>query len=392
MPFFSPQTHLRHVQEKNPPHSAPTAGHQNDKRKLRNELPAQFLAPTGHRSTGHSRSPETTLHRTGDRTALPAQRHHHRPSRGQTPQRSRQHTRRLGQPPLTYRPTHKKAGPYPTKYSGEPRTYSSTHTANTNILPIDTAHAGRRYNPAIAQPGTGADMGTPNTYGEWHEPVQVPSAAGAITEIDASLPGDRATFERLTDEWLEQRPRGVDVAQMIKHPAYQAIIDIGPDAVPWLLVRLGPTPRPLVPRPQPDHRCATGTTRTSGYRRRDGPRLDHLGQAAPVTGTKCRLTKPSRAWSLRRSQLSRRVPARQIATPCPTHTSRVISWTDSPRPTQEYDHDQSHHQGERHRQPATPDSETAPIPPPGPAVPVASLAGSTPWPPSSTWTTTPSRP
>ena len=67
---------------------------------------------------------------------------------------------------------------------------------HVHILPIDTAHAGRRYTPATAQPGTGADMGTPNTYGEWHEPVQVPSAAGAITEIDASLPGDRATFER----------------------------------------------------------------------------------------------------------------------------------------------------------------------------------------------------
>ena len=195
----------------------------------------------------------------------------------------------------------------------------------------------------------------------------------------------------------------------------------------------GPTPRPLVPRPQPDHQRPTGTTRTSGYRRRDGPRLDRLGQAAPVTGTKCRLTKPSRAWGLRRSQLSRRVPARQIATPCPTHTSRVISWTDSPRATQEYDHDQLEqtrlhvlnsvleHQlpvaqaaeilgvSERHAwriladYPGPPPGrapsptsyarfETAPIPPPGPAVPVASLAGSTPWPPSSTWTTTPSRP
>ena len=85
-------------------------------------------------------------------------------------------------------------------------------------------------------------MGTPNTYGEWHEPVQVPSAAGAITEIDASLPGDRATFERLADEWLEQRPKGVDVAQMIRHPAYQAIIDIGAVAVPWLLARLAQRP------------------------------------------------------------------------------------------------------------------------------------------------------
>ena len=85
-------------------------------------------------------------------------------------------------------------------------------------------------------------MGTPNTYGEWHEPVQVPSAAGAITEIDASLSGDRATFERLADEWLEQRPRGVDVAQMTRHHAYQSIIDIGPDAAPWLLDRLAQRP------------------------------------------------------------------------------------------------------------------------------------------------------
>ena len=85
-------------------------------------------------------------------------------------------------------------------------------------------------------------MGTPSTDGEWHEPVQVPSAAGAITEIDASMPVERAEFERLAYEWLEQRPRGVDVAQMIRHPAYQAIIDIGADAVPWLLERLAQHP------------------------------------------------------------------------------------------------------------------------------------------------------
>ena len=81
-------------------------------------------------------------------------------------------------------------------------------------------HAGRRYNPATAQQGTRADMGTPSTDREWHEPVQVPSAAGTITEIDTIQPADRAEFERLADEWLELRPRGVDVAQMIRHPAY----------------------------------------------------------------------------------------------------------------------------------------------------------------------------
>ena len=85
-------------------------------------------------------------------------------------------------------------------------------------------------------------MGTPNTYGEWHQPVRVPSAAGAITEIDTSMPVERVEFERLADEWLEQCPRGVDVAQMIRHPAYQAIIDIGPNAVPWLLDRLAQRP------------------------------------------------------------------------------------------------------------------------------------------------------
>ena len=37
-------------------------------------------------------------------------------------------------------------------------------------------------------------------------------------------------------------PKGVDVAQMIRHPAYQAIIDIGTEAVPWLLERLAQNP------------------------------------------------------------------------------------------------------------------------------------------------------
>ena len=85
-------------------------------------------------------------------------------------------------------------------------------------------------------------MDTPSTDGECHQPVRVQSVAGAITKIDTSMPVERTEFERLADEWLEQRPRGVDVAQMIKHPAYQAIIDIGPDAVPWLLARLAQRP------------------------------------------------------------------------------------------------------------------------------------------------------
>ena len=104
------------------------------------------------------------------------------------------------------------------------------------------------------------------------------SNPGAITEIDAGMPADRATFERLADEWLEQRPKGVDVAQMIRHPAYQAIIDIGPNAVPWLLGR-------LAQRPPPNHQRPAGTTPTPRRYSRHGRRLDRLGQAQPATGT-----------------------------------------------------------------------------------------------------------
>ena len=52
----------------------------------------------------------------------------------------------------------------------------------------------------------------------------------------------RETFERLAYEWERNRPRGVDVAQMTQHPAYQRIIDMGEPAVPWLLRRLSEKP------------------------------------------------------------------------------------------------------------------------------------------------------
>ena len=61
-------------------------------------------------------------------------------------------------------------------------------------------------------------------------------------KIHASQPVGKKEFNRLADEWLEQRPKSVDVAEMIRHPAYQAIIDIGPQAVPWLLERLAQHP------------------------------------------------------------------------------------------------------------------------------------------------------
>ena len=59
---------------------------------------------------------------------------------------------------------------------------------------------------------------------------------------DAAPPLDRETFERLADEWERDRPRGVDIAQMTKHPAYQRIVAMGQPAVPWLLHRLATKP------------------------------------------------------------------------------------------------------------------------------------------------------
>lgn len=52
----------------------------------------------------------------------------------------------------------------------------------------------------------------------------------------------RATFESLADEWERDRPRGVDIAQMTKHPAYRRIISMGEPTVPWLLHRLETKP------------------------------------------------------------------------------------------------------------------------------------------------------
>ena len=55
-----------------------------------------------------------------------------------------------------------------------------------------------------------------------------------------SIPAE--IFERLAGEWEQDRPRGVDIVQMIAHPAYRSIIAMGPTAVPWLLDRLQENP------------------------------------------------------------------------------------------------------------------------------------------------------
>ena len=56
--------------------------------------------------------------------------------------------------------------------------------------------------------------------------------------IPQKQPPARDAFEKLADEWLKGRPRGVNVRQMTEHPAYQQIIQMGEPAVPWILDRL----------------------------------------------------------------------------------------------------------------------------------------------------------
>ena len=69
--------------------------------------------------------------------------------------------------------------------------------------------------------------------------AQPPGAAAA----PAPAPDpDRADFERLADEWVSERPRGLDLHFTTEHPTYQQIIAMGPPAVPWLLQRLAERP------------------------------------------------------------------------------------------------------------------------------------------------------
>ena len=65
---------------------------------------------------------------------------------------------------------------------------------------------------------------------------------------DAPPPGQSITdaptlnaqdeFERLSSGWRADRPRGADVAQMVEHPAYKRIVDLGPAAIPLILREL----------------------------------------------------------------------------------------------------------------------------------------------------------
>lgn len=55
-----------------------------------------------------------------------------------------------------------------------------------------------------------------------------------LSKIHDDLKADVAAFskfEQLANEWHKNRPRGADIADMINHPAYQKIIDMGESAI-----------------------------------------------------------------------------------------------------------------------------------------------------------------
>ena len=56
---------------------------------------------------------------------------------------------------------------------------------------------------------------------------------------DAAVAG---RFHQLADEWRATRPRGVDLNEMLMHPAYQKIVGMGLPAVPQLLAELAKKP------------------------------------------------------------------------------------------------------------------------------------------------------
>ena len=69
-----------------------------------------------------------------------------------------------------------------------------------------------------------------------HELADAPPPGQSIT--DAPALNVQGEFERLSTEWRADRPRGADVAQMVEHPAYKRIIDMGPAAIPLILREL----------------------------------------------------------------------------------------------------------------------------------------------------------
>ena len=94
-------------------------------------------------------------------------------------------------------------------------------------------HAGRRYTPAKAHQGTGADMSNP----------------GAITEIDAGMPVDRADVRVLGRRMARAAPQRRRRRPDDQAPSLPSHHRHRPQRRPVAAGQAGPTPRPLVSTP-----------------------------------------------------------------------------------------------------------------------------------------------
>ena len=63
----------------------------------------------------------------------------------------------------------------------------------------------------------------------YRELVRVEEPTYVTTESD---------FYRLAQQWEQERPKGVDISDMVMHPSYQRIIGMGTEVVPFLLEEL----------------------------------------------------------------------------------------------------------------------------------------------------------
>jgi hypothetical protein len=73
-----------------------------------------------------------------------------------------------------------------------------------------------------------------------HEVKPTDSVRDGSTRLtDQSL---RTTFRRLADTWIEETGDSSFVQKKVRHPAYQQIIELGPDAVPLILHDLEDSP------------------------------------------------------------------------------------------------------------------------------------------------------
>ena len=71
--------------------------------------------------------------------------------------------------------------------------------------------------------------------------LEAPEDADLFWEDDEGV-GNEEFFQSLKDIWLEDRPEDADVLDLIKHPAYQVIIDMGQGAIPLILRELEKRP------------------------------------------------------------------------------------------------------------------------------------------------------